>query len=82
MAKVLGDVVEQGCYDGSTRKGNAKFCHNCMQAGGKEIRWKFKVMEDGKLVGHVIASLKCDKNCGSESQQKEKLLKIARALIK
>jgi len=79
----LGKITRQGCYKGDEWQSEYKYCHNCStKSGGDEIRWTFEVLgDDGQLIGHVEATLACNKSCGSEDQQKAKLLQIARGLL-
>ncbi|MGB0525567.1 MAG: hypothetical protein ACPGJS_21500 [Flammeovirgaceae bacterium] len=81
MALKLGKVVEQGCYKGDKRVGNAKYLHNCVSEGGDNVQWKFEVVDGkGVLQGHVIASLGSSFQ-GNETQQKAQIIKIANEQI-
>ncbi len=77
----LGKVISQGCYKNDKRMSDAKFTHNCIAAGGNEVRWEFQVLnEQNELIGTVVAGLSCSFD-GDESQQKAAILGIAKGLI-
>ena len=49
------------CYKDDKRVGGAKYCHNCTAQQGNQVKWKFEALCDGKLAGHIEASLHCGK---------------------
>ncbi len=57
------------CYKDDKRVGGAKYCHNCTAQQGNQVKWKFEALCDGKLAGHIEASLHCGKKTPSEGEQ-------------
>ena len=57
----VGSVTNYGCYNGGNRVGGAKYCHNCLSAGGDRVVWTFEALCNGNVESSVTATLSCSR---------------------
>ncbi|MCF6282666.1 MAG: hypothetical protein L3J28_10765 [Candidatus Polarisedimenticolaceae bacterium] len=69
------------CYKNDNRKGGAKYCHNCKQQSGNQVKWTFDAMCNGTLAGHIEATLACGTSTPTEGEQLRLLQAKASALL-
>ena len=57
------------CYKDDKRVGGADYCNNCKKQQGNQVKWQFPANCDGRLAGHLAATLSCGTSVPSEGEQ-------------
>ena len=69
------ETLDYGCYNNDEKLNSVKFCHNCQNSGGNQVRWKFQLTCDsGDDAGAFEARLSCPKKVPDEGKQLRALM--------
>ncbi|MEL6217560.1 MAG: hypothetical protein AAFR79_03695 [Pseudomonadota bacterium] len=81
---VQGDVVDHACFKNNKRVNKAKFCHNCKDRGGDNLRWTFEVVDKETKIklGEITVQYDIGSKYPNETGQSKAINKLAQDSIK